>query len=300
MDVLSIILNVMPLFIAYQVASIGHSIVEKSGVLNLAIDGVFVLCISISFTQAVYSNNDLYSSILLAVLVAVATGLFIVSLVTKLPVSQGAIGLSTMFICYGLAGIIGVPARSHQGLTGVKIGFNLLQNPLYPIYALIATLLLSFTIHYIIEKTKLGAMIRACGENPLSAEALGVNILKTRLMAGAIGFGLIGLGGGLFELMYSRIWREGHGIGHGWIVFAISLGSGRNPLLSIVTTLLFSTLYEYRFSLLVFGIPREFIESLPYIAAILSMVIYVTTPLGRRLKPPTSLGKIYFREERTI
>ncbi|MEM1742163.1 MAG: ABC transporter permease [Desulfurococcaceae archaeon] len=299
-DILSIILNTCPLFIAYQIASIGHSVVEKSGVLNLAIDGLFVLAISVSFMQAVYSGNDILSSILLSIIVTLLIGLFIVFISTKLPVSQGAIGLSIMFICYGLAGILGVPARSHQGSTGLKIGFNIQQNIVYSIIALVLTILLTILIHMIIEKTKLGIAIRACGENPLHAEALGVNVLQIRLIAGAIGYGLIGLSAGLFELLYSRLWREGHGMGHGWIVLAISLSSGRNPLLCLATTFLFSTLYEYRFSLLVFGIPREFIETLPYIVAILSMIIYKTTPLGEKLKPPQYLGKPYFKEERTI
>jgi len=237
---------------------------------------------------------------LTVMIVSIVIGVFMSYIVTKFPVSHGAIGLSLMFLCYGLAGVIGVPARTVQSLTGAKVGYVIGQGDPTWIYIYVLIVLLGFITHYVIEKTKFGAMVRACGEDPLSAEALGVNVLYTRLLAGLIGFGLIGLGASVFELYYSRIWREGAGMGHGWIAFAISLSSGRHPLLGIITAFLFAILYESRFIILAYGLPRELAESLPFMTAIAAMVIYMVTPLKRKLAPPKSLGKPFFKEERTI
>ena len=300
MDFLHLIISATPLILAYYLTSLGHSIVEKSGVLNLAIDGVFALGVSIAFSQAIYTGNNLLLSLSSSMLVAIVIGLFMTYIVTKFPVSHGAVGLSLMFLCYGLAGVIGVPARILQSTTGESIGYAFSPEGVEWLYSFIAIVVLGIISHFMIEKTKLGAMIRACGEDPLSAEALGVNVMMTRLIAALIGFGLMGLGAGVFELYYSRIWREGHGVGQGWIAFSISLSSGRHPILGILTSIIFGLLYEHRFSIVALGLPREFAEALPFITAILAMVIYMSTPLKRKLAPPKSLGKPFFKEERTI
>jgi len=286
------------LILAYYLTALGHSIVEKSGVLNLAIDGVFVLGVSIAFTQAIYTGNNIALSLLSSVVASLLIGLFLTYVVTKFPVSHGAVGLSIMFLSYGLAGIIGVPARTIQGRTGAEVGlsFSILEATIS--FTIIAAL--GIAMHMFIEKTKLGAMIRACGEDPLLAEALGVNVVKTRLIAALIGFTLIGLGAGVFELFYSKIWREGHAMGQGWIAFSIALSSGRHPILIIPTSIIFGLLFELRFSILALGIPRELAESLPFIVAIAAMIVYMSTPLKHKLAPPKSLGKPFFKEERTV
>jgi len=286
------------LILAYYLTALGHSVVEKSGVLNLAIDGVFVLGVSIAFTQAIYTGNNITLSLLSSVVASLLIGLFLAYVVTKFPVSHGAVGLSIMFLSYGLAGVIGVPARTVQGLTGAKIGFSF--SILEAVLAFTIIAVFSVAMYMFMEKTKLGAMIRACGEDPFLAEALGVNVVKTRLIAALIGFTLMGLGAGVFELFYSKIWREGHGIGQGWIAFSIALSSGRHPALIIPTSIIFGLLFELRFSVLALGIPRELAESLPFIVAIAAMIVYMSTPLKRKLAPPKSLGKPFFKEERTV
>jgi len=295
---ISFIIVSSALILAYYLTALGHSIVEKSGVLNLAIDGVFVLGVSIAFTQAIYTGNNIALALLSSVVASLLIGLFLAYVVTKFPVSHGAVGLSIMFLSYGLAGVIGVPARTVQGLTGAEVGlsFSILEAAIA--FTIIAVL--SIAAHVFMEKTKLGAMIRACGEDPYLAEALGVNVVKTRLIAALIGFTLMGLGAGVFELFYSKIWREGHGIGQGWIAFSIALSSGRHPILIIPTSIIFGLLFELRFSLLALGIPRELAESLPFIVAIVAMIVYMSTPLKRKLAPPKSLGRPFFKEERTV
>jgi len=297
---IGLIISASILILSYYLTSLGHSIIEKSGVLNLAIDGLFVLGVAIAYSQAVYTGNDIAYSLLLTAVFTALIGVVITYIVTKLPVSHGAIGLSTMFLAYGIAGVIGYPARMIEGGFGVKIGYQFpVDSPLF-ILIYVVIMITSLTIYTVLEKTKLGSMIKACGEDPMSAEALGVNVMKTRLIAGLIGYSLIGLGSGVFELFYSRMWREGHGIGHGWICFAISLSSGRHPLLSIITAVLFGLLYEFKFVFVSIGLPRELAEATPFITAILSITVYMATPLRYKLAPPKNLGKPFFKEERTV
>ncbi len=299
---ISLLAGMSSVFLAYYLAALGHAIVEKSGVLNLAIDGVFVLSIAVAYAEAVYTNNNILASLLLTAIVAALFGMLLAFLVTKFPISHGAVGLSMMFLGYGLASLVGLPARNLQGsIKGLEIGYTIdINNPAW-IAVYIIIILIGLGALFFINKTKIGAAIRAAGEDPAAAEALGVNVLAIRLFAGALGFALIGLGGAIFELAYVQVWSEGTGMGHGWLAFAISLSAGRHPLLLILSSSIFAGLVKYMTAIqAMYNIPTELAKMLPFIAAILAMVIFMATPLRRRLAPPKSLGKIYFREERTV
>ena len=300
--IIALLAGMSSVFLAYYLAALGHAIVEKSGVLNLAIDGIFVLSIAIAYAEAVYTRNNLVASILLAVIVAALFGMLLAFLVTKFPISHGAAGLSMMFLGYGLASLVGLPARSLQGsIKGLEIGYTIdIHNPVW-VAVYIVIILIGLGALFLINKTKIGAAIRAAGEDPAAAEALGVNVLMVRLFAGALGFALIGLGGAIFELAYVQVWSEGTGMGHGWLAFAISLSAGRHPLLLILSSSVFAGLVKYMTTIqAMYNIPTDLAKMLPFVAAILAMVIFMATPLRRRLAPPKSLGKIYFREERTV
>ncbi len=298
---MGVLAGMSSLFLAYYLAALGHAIVEKSGVLNLAIDGVFVLSVGVAYTIAIYYNNNIGLALTIAAIVAAIVGGLMAFLVTKFPISHGATGLSIMFLGYGLAAIIGFPARSYQGTTGVKIGYTIdIKNPMW-IWVYIISILLGIAFLLLINKTKLGAAIRAAGEDPAAAEALGVNVLNVRLIASLIGFAMIGLGGAIYEISYTQVWSVGQGIGQGWLAFAISLSAGRHPLLILLSAGIFAGLVNYMTAIqAVYNIPPDIAKMLPFAAAILAMVIFMATPLKRRLAPPKSLGKIYFREERTI
>lgn len=297
--IISFLVESSPLFLAFYLAAVGHGVVEKSGVLDLAIDGVFVLSIAIAFAEAVYTRNNLFISLLWASIAAVIFGLLLAFLVTKLPISHGAAGLSLMFLGYGLASMIGVPARIRQGRVSAKVGFTV--NAYWAGIIFVVAIAVGVAIWFMIEKTKIGAAIRAAGEDPAAAENLGVNVLYVRLFAAFIGFLMIGLGAGVYELYYSPVWSEGKGMGWGWIAFAISLSAGRHPLLILISSLLFAGLVDYMPAIqAAYNLPPDIAKMLPFVVAILAMVVFMATPLRRKLAPPKSLGKIYFREERTV
>ncbi len=249
--ILDAILAVAPAFIAYYLAALGHGIFEKSGVLNLAIDGVFYLCVAVSYASAVYVGTP-WAALPISMLVAAAFGILLAFLVTQFPISHGAAGLSLMFLCYGIGALIGMPAVfAYRAVKAENPMFDirLPTDPVAKSLMFVAIVVLAFTSLYLINKTKLGAAIRACGENPHAASALGVNVLRIRLIAGAIGYSLIGAGATFFELAWLPTWQQLHGMGHGWIAFAISLSAGRHPILTIVTAGAFASLLTYQYTL---------------------------------------------------
>ncbi|MCD6323545.1 MAG: ABC transporter permease [Desulfurococcales archaeon] len=293
--ILTLILAAGPAFATYYLAAIGHGIFEKSGVLNLAIDGVFTLGVAVAFSvSAVTMNANL--GLLASIIISTGLGVVIAYLTTKFPTSHGAIGLSTMFVGYGLASLIGVPVRS----TTPNAAWYPINNWFWALIILIA-IGIGVLVHYMLRNTKLGSSIRAAGENPYAASSLGVDILKVRLIAGAVGYALIGAGAALYVLAYTQSWSEGTGMGHGWVAFAVSLSAGRNALLTILSAAVFGSLVNYGYSLqAVANLSPHITNMLPFIAALVALVVFEVTPLKRKLAPPKGLGKVYFKEERTV
>lgn len=301
-EVISYILTVAPAFMAYYLTSLGQGFFEKSGVLNLAIDGVFVLGIAVGYAAGVYSGNP-WVGLLAAMAAAVLFGMMLAYVTTKFPISHGAAGLSIMFLGYGLAGLIGVTARSTYNrlvASGIYPQYTLPTSPTARILMFVIPVLVGILFYLIETRTKLGAAIRAVGENPHAATALGVDVIKIRLIAALIGYSLIGAGSMGF-LTWIATWSEGAGVNHGWIAYAISLAAGRHPILTIGTAGAFAALATYMFALqAAYNLSPEIAKMIPFIVAIGAMVAFMATPLRKKLAPPLSLGKRFFKEERTV
>jgi simple sugar transport system permease protein len=305
-----IIMKLIAAFTSIYLVALGHSIFEKSGILNLAIDGVFflitgvVVAIVAPLTDFLtyYGLSPLLSTtlaIILAGLVAVIIGLFMAWTLTMLPVSHGAIGLSLMFLGYGIGIIAGYGVR----LRIVRIGVYAYPDSL-SVY--VTVLLLSIStgviLSILINKTTLGAAIRACGNNPHVAMTLGVNVLKTRLIAGAIGFFIMGIGASLFVLLWQKYWDiRIYLLGYGWLAFTIALAAGRHPLVLIPLALVFGGLVEFNVRLqATLGLQGDLAKMIPFLVTLALMAIYGSTRLRRIFEPPRSLGKVFYREDRTV
>jgi len=293
--IIDIILAAGPAFATYYLAALGHGIFEKSGVLNLAIDGVFTLGVAIAFAVTAVSGNP-NLGLIAAIASASAFGLLIAYLTIKLPISHGAIGLSIMFVGYGLASLVGVPVRR----VNPSANWYPIDN-LFWLSLIIGSIAIGILIHNMLSRTKLGAAIRATGENPHAASSLGISVMKIRLISGMLGYALIGAGSALFVLAYTQSWTEGTGMGHGWIAFAISLSAGRDPMVTMLASTVFAALLKYQYNIqAALKISPHITNMIPFVAALAAMVVFMVTPLHRKLAPPKSLGKRYFKEERTV
>ena len=293
---LDMVIGILPAFATFYMVALGHSIFEKAGILNLAIDGVFFAATGAAVVGAVGLGNPVYGSILAAVVAAIL-GLFMSFVLTYLPISHGAVGLSLQFLGYGLGIVFGYSVRL---AVGAIYSYAYSRDAVYEIT--LVALAIGVLVHLLVEKTKLGSAIRACGENPHAAAALGVNVIATRLIAGALGFALIGLGSSLFVLLWVRIWDiKTYTLGYGWLAFAVALAAGRHPLFLIPIALLFGGLVDLQTTIQArLKVPADVAKLVPFVGALVLMLAYSITRLRRVFAQPTSLGKPYYKEEKSI
>lgn len=318
--VFGVILAMAPIFVYLYLASLGNSVVERSGILNLAIDGAYTLGVAVAYVMLVFvgqSMRDLavdpQQALLIPTLALLITslligllGVLVAFLTTKLPISHGAIGLSIQFVGYGLASFLAYPVS-------LRVRAEMIRLVTYPTVPEVVLTFLTISIvigvlmYLLIFRTKLGAAIRAVGENPAGASALGINVLKIRIVATFLGYVLIGSASSLSLLLHLKNWQEGLGMGYGWISFAISLSSGRHPIVGIITSTIFAILIRYAYVLqdvlIAYGISIStfIVIALPFMAAVLIPVVVTAIPqLRRRFAPPKYLGKIFFSEERSV
>jgi simple sugar transport system permease protein len=304
-EILNVIIAMSPIFVFLYLASLGNSLVEKSGILNLAIDGAYTLGVALVFTLLVFVNDPTLALLITSLLIGLL-GVLIAFLTTKLPISHGAVGLSIQFVGYGLASFLAYPMSLKVRAERISLN-TYLTIPEVVLTFLTLSVVIGVLTYLLIYRTKLGAAIRAVGENPAGASALGINVLKIRIMATFLGYVLIGSASSLYLLLYTKNWQEGLGMGYGWISFAISLSSGRHPLVGIATSIIFATLIRYAYVLqdvlVGYGISIStfIVIALPFIAAVFIPLVVTAIPqLRRRFAPPKHLGKIFFSEERSV
>ncbi|MEM2207497.1 MAG: hypothetical protein QXG17_02225 [Sulfolobales archaeon] len=291
-------------YVVYTLAGIGNTVIERSGVLNLAIDGLFVLSASLAYTYAIQMSSLIQIGSLatsISLLLAAATTALLYSLFmvlnTVLPISQGAIGLSFMFVGYGLAAVVGNIGRLIFSLRRVRIEYIGMTH-VSAVLIYLATILAVVVAYLLLYKYKLGVLIRAVGEDPRLVSQIGVNVTYVRLLSGLLGGVLVGLGGALFTLWRVGGWSQGQGLNHGWLAYAVSIAGWRYPPLVALVSIFFSAAYVLLPHLQSLGLPVEVSTAAPYITSIALMVVVSTMHRkSRLLADPKSLGRSFFREE---
>lgn len=291
-------------YVVYTLTAIGNTIIERSGVLNLAIDGLFVLSSSLAYTyamhlSALFQSGPLATAVsiaLTAATVAILYSLF-TTLNTVLPISQGAIGLSFMFVGYGLGAIVGNIGRVIFSLRRVRIEYISTTHVSTALIYLFTVSIVAI-VHLLIYRYKLGVLIRAVGEDPRLVSQVGVNVTYVRFLSGLLGGTLVGLSGALFTLWRVSGWSQGQGLNHGWLAYAVSVAGWRYPPLVGTVSLFFSAAYVLLPHLQSLGLPVEVSTASPYITSIALMIaVSVVHRRSRLLTDPKSLGRSFFREE---
>ncbi|MCX8184575.1 MAG: hypothetical protein RMI56_06870 [Sulfolobales archaeon] len=291
-------------YVVYTLTAIGSTVIERSGILNLAIDGLFVLSSSLAYAYAIYLSILLQPGVLATalslLLTAVTTALLYsiyTALNTVLPVSQGAVGLSFMFIGYGLGAVVGNLGRVLFSLFRVRIEYiSVTQNSVVFTYLLMV--LAAVLVYLVLYKLKLGVLIRAVGEDPRLVSQIGINVAYVRFLSGLLGGVLIGIGGALFTLWRVGGWSQGQGLSHGWLAYAVSIAGWRYPPVIALVSVFFSLAYVLLPYLQSVGLPIEISIATPYVVSIVAMVfVSITHRRSVALLDPKSLGKTFFREE---
>ncbi|UCF10247.1 MAG: ABC transporter permease, partial [Candidatus Bipolaricaulota bacterium] len=165
------------------------------------------------------------------------------------------------------------------------------QNPLVYIGMGVAVLL-----WFVLFKTRVGIGIRAVGEDPATADSLGVNVVLVRYLCVVVGGVLAGVAGGYLSVAYRPSWTDGMTAGMGWIVIALTIFAFWNPLLGMFGAYFFALLFFLSFRLQAWLAP-ELLKAMPYLLAIVVLIVVSKGTLQKRMGAPSALTIPYTREE---
>ncbi|MFH1155763.1 MAG: ABC transporter permease [Pseudomonadota bacterium] len=284
--------------------TVGEVICERSGILNLGVEGVMSLGAVVAFIVTFSTGNPW-----LGLCAAVAAGMLIslihaVASIT-LQSNQVVSGLALTMIGLGLSGMLGkpyvgkplavkmenwaIPWLSDIPVVG-KIFFN--QSPFF-----FMAIVLALAAWFFLERTRLGIMVRSTGENPRATETQGVNVVLIRYMCVMIGGGFSALAGAHLSTSYSKSWIEGMTAGRGWIVIALTIFALWNPGRAILGAFLFGGIFVLQYLLQPLGISPNFLSMLPYLSTLV-ILLAVSLKDKRKLNAPAMLGEPYKRGER--
>ncbi len=260
-------------------AGIGELVTEKSGVLNLGLEGLMLVGAVTGFITLVLTGNYFYSLLLSVISGVILSGIF-AFLVLNLMTNQIATGLALTIFGIGLSAMFG------KKFSGTPIeGLN-------PYYFIIISFFLVFFVGYFLSKTKSGLVIRAVGENHNSAYALGYNVLKTRYLTIIFGGVMSSLAGYYISICYAPMWQEGMTAGRGWIALALVVFATWKPWRLLIGAYIFGGVAIMQMNLQAIGVklPGQFFNMMPYLATIIVLVFISSNKLRLKLSAPASLN----------
>ena len=260
-------------------AGIGELVTEKSGVLNLGLEGLMLVGAVTGFITLVLTGNYFYSLFLSIISGVILSGIF-AFLVLNLMTNQIATGLALTIFGIGLSAMLG------KKFGGTPIdGLN-------PYYFIVISFLLVFFVAYFLSKTKTGLIVRAVGENHNSAYALGYNVIKTRYLTIIFGGVMSSLAGYYISICYAPMWQEGMTAGRGWIALALVVFATWKPWRLLVGAYIFGGVAIMQMNLQAIGVklPGQFFNMMPYLATIIVLVFISSNKLRLKLNAPSSLN----------
>ncbi|PHV08983.1 ABC transporter permease [Rugamonas rubra] len=280
-------------------ASMGELVTERSGVLNLGIEGMMLVGAVVGFAVTL-GTGQITLGLLAAMLAGLGMALIFAFLVLTLQTNQVATGLALTLFGIGLSAFLG------RGLVGQTVDplphlhFPLLSDIpfvgplLFRFDSMVyASLLLVAAIAWMLARSRLGLMIRAVGESPDSAHAIGFHVIGLRYGTVMFGGAMAGLGGAYLSLALTPMWVEGMTAGRGWIALAQVVFATWKPRGVMLGAYLFGGVTVLQFHGQGFGlaVPSEFLSMLPYLATIVVLVIICRNPQTILLNKPMSLGQ---------
>lgn len=296
-------------------ATIGEIITERSGILNLGVEGMMIMGAVSAFAAAYHSGNA-WIGVLIAALVGGGMALIHAFLTITMRAEQVVTGLALTLAGTGLASFLGEKLGPEGGPLVGLVGprFQEIKIPLLSdipiigpalfdqdILVYLMYLLVPVTMFYL-YKTRSGLYLRAVGENPQTADAMGLSVFQLRYLYTIVGGVLVGIGGAHLSLSYTPGWTENLTGGRGWIAIALVIFATWDPLRAVIGALLFGGINAIQFRMQAEGttIPSSLLNMLPYILTVFVLVLVTWREgLSKRLGAPAALGLPYNREERT-
>jgi general nucleoside transport system permease protein len=298
-ELLAIVLTIITASTPLLLAATGELVVERSGVLNLGVEGMMAIGAVCGFGAALVSGSP-YLGILAAMAAGAALSLLFAFLTLTLVSNQVATGLALTLLGLGLSGLIGESFVGQPGVRLQKLHIPGLSDVPYlgPILfgqdlLVYAALALTAAVAYLLFRSKLGLVIRAVGDSHQSAHALGYGVISVRYACVVFGGACAGLAGGYLSLAYTPQWIENMTAGRGWIALALVVFGSWLPWRVALGAYLFGTVSILGFAVQTkgLGIPPQFLSSLPYLVTIIALVVISGNRALTRANTPACLGQ---------
>ena len=296
-------------------AGLGELLTERSGVLNLGVEGMMLMGAVTGFFVSQSIHADPMLALVIAVLAAAAAGaamaLIHAFLAVTVRVNQivsglaltifaGIVGLSSYLgKVWGVGGQHGIHQFTRVNLLGLQ-NVPVLGPILFHQDALVyLSWGLALVTSLYLFRTRIGLYVRAVGESPRTADAMGINVTVYRYVHTIVGGALAGIGGAYFTLAIAPIWTDGLTAGDGWIAIALVIFAFWRPDLLVAGAYFFGLVASLGFNLQTVGVrlPAEFFSALPYAMTVLALWVASASWASRRLGTPAALGMPYSREE---
>lgn len=295
----AILLSVITAATPLVLAAIGELVAERSGVLNLGVEGMMIMGAVCAFAATQLTGSP-YIGALAGMVAGVLFALLFGFLTLTLVANQVATGLALTLLGLGVSGMLGESFLGMQGIKLQPIAIPVLSEipfigPLlfrqdaifYVSIAIVAG------VHWFLFRSRAGLKLRAVGDSHASAHALGVGVVRTRYLALLFGGACAGLAGAQLSLVYTPQWVENMSAGRGWIALALVVFASWRPWRVVAGGYLFgavsiSQLHAQAFGI---GIPSQFLSSLPYVATIVVLILISHNRRMTLINTPASLGK---------
>jgi general nucleoside transport system permease protein len=296
--ILTIISASTPLLLA----ATGELVTEKSGVLNLGVEGMMLVGAIVGFATSVTTGSPTLG-ILAAILAGAAMSLIFAVLTLTLLANQVATGLALTIFGTGLSALMGtgyvgigvqpLPRLDLPGLTDLPVVGPILFGQDALVYG--SFLLLGAT-WFFLYRMHAGLVLRSVGDSHEAAHAIGYRVIRVRYLATLFGGAMSGLGGAYMSLAYSPAWSEGMTAGRGWIAVALVVFATWRPARLLLGAYLFGGITILQLYIQAWGwhIPSQFLTMLPYLATILVLVLISANRARIRLNAPACLGRPFF------
>jgi ABC-type uncharacterized transport system permease subunit len=299
--IVPILLAVMTAATPLLFAATGELVTEKSGVLNLGVEGMMLVGAVAGFVVTMTTG-----SAILGVAAAAAGGAFLALLFAVLTLgllaNQVATGLALTLFGIGLSALIGqsyvgipldrLPRLHIPGLSDLPVVGPLVFGHDALVYLGLAMV---GVVHWFLYRTRKGLILRAVGENHDAAHAIGYPVLTIRLLATVFGGAMCGIGGSYLSLVYTPMWAEDMVAGRGWIALALVVFATWKPGRVLVGAYLFGgvTIAQLHVQGAGIAVPSQFLSMLPYLATILVLVLISRDQVRIRLNAPACIGKTF-------
>jgi simple sugar transport system permease protein len=296
----AIILSVLAASTPLLIAATGELVTERSGVLNLGVEGMMIMGAACGFAGA-WLTDSIFVGALCGIVAGTLMSLVFALMTLGLAVNQVAAGLALTILGIGLSGLIGarfvgerIKPAAHlyiPALTDIPPFGRVLFGEDAFVYLSVALII---GVWWFLYRTRAGLILRACGDNHASAHALGYPVLRIRTLAVMFGGACAGLAGAYLPLAYTPFFTPGMTAGRGWIALALVVFSSWRPGRLVAGAYLFGavTILQLHAQGWGIGVPSQFMSALPYLATVIVLVLLSRARTGGSTAP-AALGTVF-------